>query len=319
MNWLRKDIPSPFDEAYKSIRPSYQGEGVVIPTEYSIRPFAEVIRGRKGGYLGVSTHQNFTLAAVAESELAIVVDRSSVAIDALTSHREAHLRIDSPKAYVDFWCKKTRDIIAAVKDWHLDSITYSAVERTVFNYGEKLGMTFYFDRQDSGKDHKLSWLASDKDYQHIKHMFEEDKFVVLNADLQDPRLFQLITDIARKHKTEFNVLYLSNVEDHLGGKIVGVRPGDIQKFWRNLESLPLGKNSAILRTIRSIGNISPDSTFHYVSQQISDFEAHSYQNYEELLADIGEQITQRSMFHTKMPVPESDRDHYIQKMGWTFP
>lgn len=325
MLYLEKlmEVPLTADQALRELKlekPTVEDEGIVIPTEYAQAPFAEAIRNISGAYLGVSTHKNFSFIAASKPEIAFIVNRSSLATNALFAHRIAHLRLSSPESYVDFWGKRVADQIKIVKTWGLSEEESWIMKPILHGYGDRIGVVLHIDKKDSGvKLNKYCWLGKQEDYDRVRNMFLNDKIHIVCADLQNPRIYRLMEQIVEQFGIQFNVFYLSNVEDHLAGKIQGVPAGDIRLFWQNLLSLPMGEQTRILRTVRSFANVTLDGNFHYLTQSVADFVDRRYLSYDEFLNDLASQVTERSPGFTQMPVPVSDRDSFLSKQGWTFP
>ena len=298
------------------------GQGVVKPTEYIQKPFAEAAQGLGGAYLGVGTHQNFTYIAAARSTEAFIVDRSPLAINTLRAHRLVHLHKETPDQYIDFWSKNGHLAMEEVKKWGLSKDELTKVESIVVPYGEGIGLDLFFDREDIRKKSetlKSSWLASEEDYSFIRQKFLDDRIHIVNADLQNVHIMDQIGARLRQLGHAVNVIYSSNVEDHLAGEIRGAPAGNIGQFWHNVQSLPISDRTKILRTIRTFANISPDDTFYYVIQSMADMMSKDYQTYDDLLQDISDQITNEGLGVTTMPVPIDLRDGYIEKHGFSFP
>jgi hypothetical protein len=310
-----------FFEPFQALKtPAEEGEGVVLPTEYAQRQFADAIRNRGGAYLGVATHQNFSFIAAARSELAFIVDRSSKAINALQAHRLSHLQFSTSDEYIDFWCKPKAAQLNEIIGWNLSVEEEQVLSKIIRDEGSCIGSTLYFDKKESSVNpDKFSWLEKDEDYEYIRRMFMSNAIKIIRADLQNQEVFSLIASAASKAELFFSTLYLSNVEDHLSGRVMGVGAGKPLSFWSNIRMLTMSEEAKILRTVRTYANISPDRTFHYITQTWTDFLAQNYTSYEQLLEDIGLQITEQSIGFTQMPVPKEERDYIINQRGWHFP
>lgn len=301
-------------------KPTYEGESAGIPTEAAQKLFTDEIKGDGGIYLGTSTHQNFTYIAAAESEFAFIVDRNRTAIDIMRAHRLAHLNIATPSQYVDFWSMKRTEQKQLIESWKLLPADEILMKQIASKYGEKIGLVLHFDRIESEvKPYKQSWLGKPEDYDRIRKMFQEQRIQIVNADVQNEEVFSLMAQAANKLGLPFNTIYSSNIEDHLGGIIRGVKGENINQFWKNISQLPASEKSKILRTVRTLGNLSPDHNFHYVIQQLDDFKNKKYDSYQSLTDDIAAQITEKSLMSTVMPRPESERDGYMARVGWPFP
>jgi hypothetical protein len=303
-------------------RPAIEGQGVVFPSERYQKPFVEAVRGLGGSYMGTATHQNFTHIAAGRFDDAYIVDRSTSAINTLKLHRLLHLHKESPDRYIDFWTQHPRYMVDEIKTWGADGDEVSGLSSLVIQHGVDIGTILYFDRSDANnkpEKGKRSWLASMEDYTYVREMFASGKIQIVNADFQNGLVMDRIATRVRREGLTFNALYLSNVEDHLAGKIQEVAPGDIKLFWKNLELLPRSDKTVMLRTIRTFGNISPDGTFYYVVQPMANFLEMGYRSYDQLLLDISGQITENNLGVTVMPVPKDQRDDFLSKRGWTFP
>ncbi len=325
------EIPSGGDKEkiIKALRNLPIPRGADFPTqrfsnEQCLRPFAEAIEGVKGAYLGVGVEQNFSLIAAAKPELAIIVDRGSDSIEALQAHRLVHLHVPSAQEYYNFWyVKGTEDKDKQMEKWDLTDKEKSFFWNTASDSG-LIDSVRACRKVFPNEPYGYSWLANEKDFTFVKEMFLKDKIIIVQADLQDEKIYSLMGKLATNRNLVFNTLYISNVEDHLGGKLYygSKTRGFLDDFWKNLASLPTGKDALILRTMgtiasRSLVTLSSDA-FHYVIQQVSDFRERikswksSYTNF---VFDVARHITEKSPAVTRMPVPENERDGFVGKLG----
>ncbi len=86
------------------------------------------------------------------------------------------------------------------------------------------------------------YFNSEDDFQFLKKMQEQDLIVPLVGDLSGPQAVKAIGKYVAELKEKISAFYVSNVEFYL------VRQGTYDKFIENLKSLPIDRNSLIIRS-----------------------------------------------------------------------
>lgn len=86
------------------------------------------------------------------------------------------------------------------------------------------------------------YFNSEDDFQFLKKMEEQDLIVPLVGDLSGPQAVKAIGKYVAEIKEKITAFYVSNVEFYL------VRQGTYDKFIENLKSLPIDRNSLIIRS-----------------------------------------------------------------------
>jgi hypothetical protein len=86
------------------------------------------------------------------------------------------------------------------------------------------------------------YFNSEDDFQFLKKMQEQDLVVPLVGDLSGPQAMKAIGKYVAEIKEKISAFYVSNVEFYL------VRQGTYDKFIENVKSLPIDRNSLIIRS-----------------------------------------------------------------------
>ncbi len=86
------------------------------------------------------------------------------------------------------------------------------------------------------------YFNSEDDFQFLKKMQEQDLIIPLVGDLSGPQAVKSIGKYVAEIKEKISAFYVSNVEFYL------VRQGTYDKFIENLKSLPIDRNSLIIRS-----------------------------------------------------------------------
>ncbi|MEW6208138.1 MAG: hypothetical protein AB1631_07210 [Acidobacteriota bacterium] len=86
------------------------------------------------------------------------------------------------------------------------------------------------------------YFNSEDDFQFLKKMQEQDLIVPLVGDLSGPQAMKSVGKYVAEIKEKITAFYVSNVEFYL------VRQGTYDKFIENVKSLPIDRNSLIIRS-----------------------------------------------------------------------
>jgi hypothetical protein len=181
--------------------------------------FAAAIADRGGAYLGVGGDQNYTLIALAGSELAFLLDRDPM-IAAL--HRELGRRL----------------VAAADPDAFLRGLTDPpdpALARSWPALVVHLGRVAA--RLHDGRP--TTWLSDPVLYTRLRERWRRGAVHVVVGDLAGDLAMPTIAAAAASRGRDFAVVYLSNAEEALAGS---------DRLPANLRALPRTDDAVLLRT-----------------------------------------------------------------------
>jgi hypothetical protein len=137
----------------------------------------------------------------------------------------------------------------------LSSIEY--VYRVFFEAGPYLDYSFgggvsgqgtptYGDLMTATDQHGVnrSYLASEENYQIVRDMEKKNLIVPLVGDFAGAKVIRTVGQYLKDHNATVTAFYLSNVEQYLF-----MQGTDWQRFFRNVETLPLDSSSTFIRTV----------------------------------------------------------------------
>lgn len=217
-----------------------------------------LVAGRGGGYLGVGSMQNYSLAAAQGAERIVLVDYDPV-VSRL--HRALGALIAS--------CRDAPCLRAALQP-EAEERSAATVAGALGGGWEAARITRAFRvhrpllaRRVAAYAAIESWVSRPDWYAHLRHLAASGRIVARTADLRGPRVMPVIAEMARREGLVFRVLYLSNAEEYLAYD---------PEFTDNLERLPHGPRTVVLRTLRDRRLSRPrgDSMWHYDAQPLAD-------------------------------------------------
>jgi formylglycine-generating enzyme required for sulfatase activity len=229
----------------------------VHSNELSHQLFFPFIEGLGGGYVGVGSDQNYTLAARARSEWVWLMDYDTVVN---RMHRVVMALVAeaaSAKEYVELWQADRREEAIGLlesryaEDPDLEGIveTYSRYRKMTAGYNERV-----LARARAGKC--AFWLADEDDYGYLRRLVTAGRVRSLRGDLRGEITLRGIADAARKLGTTVRIVYMSDAE-------IFFQYGDA--FRENFRAMPLDERSVILRTApaENFGRARADYMYHY--------------------------------------------------------
>lgn len=243
-------------------------EHFTVSNEYRHDLWFPYLRGVGGAYVGVASDQNFTLIAVARSEVAYLIDLDRQVVDLHGIYAALIAEAPDPAAFMTLFAdknaarKQSRDIVAVSLSGH------SSRDRTrilAFFDAQRATIAEYLQKVQSSQTG--SWLADPNSYAYIRTMFREGRIRVVQGNLMGRKTMPGIAASAQALRLPIKVLYLSNAEEYLFYN---------DRFADNVRALPLAPDSVLLRTIhdRFVGWEScgdGDNRWNYQVQMLDDF------------------------------------------------
>lgn len=225
------------------------------------------IAGKGGAYLGVGSDQNYTLAAVARSELVFLADIDQAVVDL---HRNYEVLIEAspdPAALVEkFQPGATEPSIALLTAAYADlpeperrrlTRSYRNSRETVRVHLERV-----IKRKQDGEP--TSWLSDPILYDHIRALFQADRVRPMAGNLTGPSALKSAGAAARAMGVPVRIIYFSNAEEYFMY---------IPAFVANVEAQIGDDSSVVLRTIYSKEWVHADQLWAYQVQPLADYKA----------------------------------------------
>jgi len=213
---------------------------------------------RGGGYLGVGSLQSYSLAASQRAERMVLVDydpvvtrlhRAMVVLLAGCEDAACLARALAPDAEAT----SAAAVRAALgDDWE------ARRTRRAFRVHRPL-----LARRVRELSRERSFVSQPDWYAHVRDLARRGGIVARTADLTGSRTLRAVAAAARAEGLVFRVVYLSNAEEYF-------RYGP--RFASNLDDLPHGPDTVVLRTLRDrrLARADVDSMWHYDVQPLDD-------------------------------------------------
>ena len=131
---------------------------------------------------------------------------------------------------------------------------------------------------------KLSYLASEDDFQFVRSLEGRDAVVPVVGDLSGPHALAAIAQLMAQKNERLSAFYVSNVEMYL------FRDGGFARYVENLGRLPRSDHSVIIRSVFG-GYALPDSTpgsystslIQNANELVSNYAAGRYRTYSDVV------------------------------------
>lgn len=249
-------------------------EHFTVSNEYRHDLWFPYLRGLGGVYVGVASDQNYTLMAVAGSEIAYLIDldrqvvhlhRVYMVLIAGSEDPDGFLRRFGEQAAVR---AETRALLeAGLSD--MSERDRAAALAFVEDNREALREYLQVVRSTKRGEQGVTWLADPALYQYMRGMVAGGRLRAINGNLAGKQAMATIAAGARALKEDVKLLYLSNAEEYLHYTL---------DFVANVRGLPADAGSVVLRTIHdrfegweSCGD--GDRRWNYQVQPLVDFQA----------------------------------------------
>ena len=90
----------------------------------------------------------------------------------------------------------------------------------------------------------MAFLATEENYQWLRALHEKNLVVPVVGDFAGPKAIRSVGEYFKQRRATVSAFYLSNVEQYL---FRGA--GDAERFYRNVEALPVDSNSRFIRSV----------------------------------------------------------------------
>ncbi len=285
---LPPGVDAPPNAIAQGLLDSIPSENIPLPhlhyyrsNEWRHDVWAPHINGLGGAYVGVGSDQNYTLAAMARSEMLFLVDYDGRIPTVHAVYEALVVASETPQDLVaKFAAENERSSIEIIRRHHASD---PDVERIVRHYtSHRDEWHRYVTRLSrlSEDGHRYTWLGDPTLYAWVRKLHQNGRIVSRTGDLTGSETVRNIGRVARALGLTIRIYYMSNAE-----QFFEYTPG----FVENMRSLPIDDRSVVLRTIRhrSIPNVD---RWHYMTHDARDFaerlETGAYRRSFALVADL---------------------------------
>jgi hypothetical protein len=289
---LAAEAPAPLDP--ESSRVFGLPEDEMVPEEYDkhfprtnewrLDVLFPALKDLGGGYVGVGSDQNYTLAAAAHSELVWLMDRDPVVRDLHRIYLSLIRASETADAFIERFSstgrKEARRLIAAA---YPDPRQHRPLIDRFNGFGSSQYPYFIKQRDRRSNGQPVTWLGDPELYRHVRALALAGRIHAVAGDLTGPTAMAQIATAARRLGVSVHVLYLSNAEDFFRHS---------SQSRANVANLPRDGRSLLVRTVIMRGlPRAKGSVWHYQTQVLDDYVAklgrrHEYPSYRWMAADL---------------------------------
>jgi len=256
-----------FGSPEETLKPTIWDTGdTTVTNEDRLEIYEPHIRGIGGGYFGVGSIQNFTLAAWARSEYIWLMDFTRIVVAANKIHIAFLKRLKTPDEHKLMWNKK-KSVVEADKiidEEFKGSDELAFIKESYRKASPYLQITFGFIEKLSKKRPYTYWLNNQEQYDYLKKLALENRIRALRGNLNGDVTVNGIADAAKKMGVPIRILYYSNAEEYFRGYK--------EPFKKSFSAIPVDEKSFVVRTISfnkgkfrwaADSDLSTDRGFHY--------------------------------------------------------
>lgn len=265
-----------FGSPEETLKPTIWDTGdTTVTNEDRLEIYEPHIRGIGGGYIGVGSIQNFTLAAWARSEYIWLMDFTRVVVATNKIHVAFLKRLKTPQEHRLMWDKKKSAAAAdkIIEEEFAGNPEIPFIKDSYRKASPYLQITFGFiDRLTKKRPYKF-WLNDQEQYDYLKKLALENRIRPVKGDLNGDTTVLGVGEAARKMGVPIRIMYFSNAEEYFHG----YKP----PFKKSFGSLPVDEKSLVVRTISfnkgkfrwaADSDLSTDRGFHYSLQPAQHFQ-----------------------------------------------
>jgi len=223
------------------------------------------IRGVGGAYLGVGSDQNYTVAAMARSELMFLSDIDRSVVDLHRVYEALIEASETPEALLARFDRAQEGESAALLESGFLGLPEPERRRLVRLYRNARETVLVHLRHVIKRkrgEAPTSWLSDPAMYEHIRGLYLTDRVRQMGGDLTGANSLQTAAAAARALGVPFRVIYLSNAEEYFDYS---------KQFIANFKAFETDEKSVLLRTIYSKDWVHADQLWAYQVQPLTDF------------------------------------------------
>ena len=247
-------------------------EHFTVSNEYRHDLWFPYLRGLGGAYVGVASDQNYTLMAVARSEVGYLLDLDRQVVRLHRVYMALIAASPDPDAFLARFDERAGRATAALLEAGLSDM--SVRDRTAaieFVADNRAALRAYLTAVKATRrgERGVTWLADPELYAYMRRMVAGGRLRPINGNLAGETAMATIAASAAQLGLAVKLLYLSNAEEYLFYT---------PEFAANVRALPGAPDSVVLRTIHdrfsgweSCGD--GDRRWNYQVQPLADFQA----------------------------------------------
>ena len=249
-------------------------EHFTVSNEYRHDLWFPYLRGLGGVYVGVASDQNYTLMAVAGSEIGYLIDLDRQVVHLHRAYMALIAASEDPEVFLGRFGAGTavRAETRALLEAGLSDMSErdrAAALAFIDENREALREYLQTVRNTKRGEQGVTWLADPALYQYMRRMVAGGRLRPINGNLAGTKAMATIAAGARALGKPVKLLYLSNAEEYLHYT---------PDFVANVRALPAEAGSVVLRTIHdrfegweACGD--GDRRWNYQVQPLLDFQA----------------------------------------------
>jgi hypothetical protein len=247
-------------------------EHFTISNEYRHDLWFPYVRDIGGVYVGVASDQNYTLMAVARSELGYLIDLDRQVVNLHRVYMALISQSADPDAFLErFTAKSIKDTKALLGPALADLTPRDRSDALKFVEDNQKALYDYLKivRNTRRGEQGVTWLADPTLYDYIRRMVATGRLRPINGNLLGKKAMATISASITALGEQVGILYVSNAEEYLYYT---------PQFATNVRALPAATNGVVLRTIHDRfegweSNGDGDKRWNYQVQPLDDFQA----------------------------------------------
>ena len=243
-------VPPPLTDAQRTALSAGAEERIVsrrehftVSNEYRHDLWFPYLRGLGGAYVGVASDQNYTLMAVARSEVGYLLDLDRQVVHLHRGYMALIAASPGPDEFLARFDEAAqRDTRALLVAGLSDLSERDRGEALRFVDDNRAALREYLGavRANQRGEQGVTWLSDPDLYAYIRAMVAGGRLRPINGNLTGKTAMATIAASARVLGLPVKLLYLSNAEEYLSYT---------SEFVANVRNLPGAADSVVLRTI----------------------------------------------------------------------
>ena len=246
-----------------------------ITNEDRLDLFKPHVQNLQGGYIGVGSSQNLSLAVWARSEWVWLMDFTRIVVAVNKINIAFIVESKTPAEFRQLWKKNSKSrALSLIKKYYENEPDFSFIQTAWIKSRPYQERRFKHDDITTKKYNFELWLDNLQDYNYIRELAIKGRIQAIKGDLRGKTTVMSVAKTAREMGLTMRVVYYSNAEEYF----------DLDgQFRDNWLSMPIDEKSVIVRTISVDkwnypwapgSELSTSKGFHYNIQK-----AENYQNW----------------------------------------
>jgi len=245
-------------------------EHFTISNEFRHDLWFPYVKDIGGVYIGVASDQNYTLMAVARSELGYLIDLDRQVVNLHRVYMALISQSADPDAFLArFEAKAIKGTKALLETALADLTPRDRSDALKFLEDNQKALYDYLKivRNTKRGEQGVTWLADQALYDYIRRMVETGRLRPINGNLLGKKAMATISASITALGKRVGILYISNAEEYLYYT---------PQFATNVRALPAADSGVVLRTIhtRFAGweSAAGDWRWNWQVQPLTDFQ-----------------------------------------------